>query len=226
MSAPQKKVLLLKPGVTSSRKTLGDYELWFSRTAQAEMRPVELHEGERPPQADEFDAILMAGSPLSVTQPAGWMERAADYMLDAAAHGTPVLGVCFGHQLLAWRLGAKVVKNPLGEELGTVFVGLTEAGRQSGLFAGFPERFDVQATHEDIVLPAPALTVLASNASCEVQAFQAGPRTFGVQFHPEMDSASIGYCIENEAVEAVRAKAVARDTPWGARLLQRFVQMW
>ena len=221
-----KRVLLLKPGVTSSRETLGDYEVWFSRAAQAVMHPVELHAGERPPPAAGFDAVIMTGSPLSVTEPTGWMEPAADYLLETAEQGWPVLGVCFGHQLLGWRLGAQVVKNPRGRELGTVWIEQTQAGRGSQLFAGMPERFDAQATHEDIVLRGSApLEVLASNALCEVQAFAAGPRCFGVQFHPEMDAASIGFCIEGERAPEVKARAVARDTPWGARLLQRFLEL-
>jgi GMP synthase (glutamine-hydrolysing) len=220
-----KRVLLLKPGVTSSRATLGDYELWFSRAAGAAMHPVELHAGERPPPVAGFDAIMMAGSPLSVTNLTDWMERAADYMVDAAEHGTPVLGVCFGHQLLGWRHGAQVVKNPRGEELGTVWIEQTQAGRGSPLFVGIPERFDAQATHEDIVLPAPSLQVLASNALCEVQAFAVGPRTFGVQFHPEMDAASIAHCIAAESTPEARASAQARETPWGAALLQQFLTL-
>ena len=220
-----KRVLLLKPGVTSSRATLGDYEQWFARAAAAEMHPVELHAGERPPPAAGFDAVIMTGSPLSVTEPTDWMARAADFLLEAAEQ-RPVLGVCFGHQLLAWRLGAQVVKNPLGRELGTVWIEQTRAGRGSQLFAGMPERFDAQATHEDVVLRGSApLEVLASNPLCEVQAFAAGPRCFGVQFHPEMDAASIGFCIEAERAPEVKAAAVARETRWGAHLLQRFLEL-
>jgi GMP synthase (glutamine-hydrolysing) len=220
----KKRVLLLKPGRTSSRAVLGDYEVWFSRATDAQMTPVELHEGERAPSVSGFDAVMMTGSPLSVTQPTEWMERAADFLVEAAER-VPVLGVCFGHQLIAWKHGARVVKNPKGRELGTVFVELTSAGRHSPLFAGFPERFDSQATHEDIVEGGP-LTVLARNDACEVQAFQVGPRTWGVQFHPEMDRASIQFCIDSkDTLETDRARAVARETPWGERLLRQFLSL-
>jgi GMP synthase-like glutamine amidotransferase len=84
----------------------------------------------------------------------------------------------------------------------------------------------VQATHHDIVTEVPGLTVLAFNEVCGVQAFSRGPRTFGVQFHPEMDAASISYCIEaRDTLAEDRARAVARETPWGARLLQRFLEL-
>ncbi len=224
-----KRVLLLKPGVTSSRAVLGDYEHWFSRACGGDeavsLQPVELHAGEAPPPLAGFDGVIMTGSPLSVTARVDWMERAADYLLDASEK-KPVLGVCFGHQLLAWRHGASVMKNPKGRELGTVSVELTEAGRKAALFSSFPSSFDVQATHYDIVTEVPGITVLASNEVCGVQAFSRGARTFGVQFHPEMDAASIGYCIESkETLAEDRARAVARETPWGARLLQRFIEL-
>lgn len=222
-----KRVLLLKPGVTSSRAVLGDYEVWFQRACgEVSLHPVELHAGEVPPPVAAFDAVMMTGSPLSVTTPTPWMERAADFMLDAAARGKPVLGVCFGHQLLAWRHGARIAKNPLGRELGTVHVELTPAGRRSPLFEGFPHRFEVQATHEDLVLEGGGLEVLASNTACGVQAFARGPRTFGVQFHPEMDATSIRYCIESKDTRPEdRARAVARESSWGERLLRRFLEL-
>jgi GMP synthase (glutamine-hydrolysing) len=224
----KKRILLLKPGVTSSRAVLGDYEAWFGRgCGDVELARVELHAGETPPAVDGFDGVIMTGSPLSVTQPVEWMVRAADYLLASGERGKPVLGVCFGHQLLAWAGGARVARNPLGRELGTVRVWLTDEGQRSPLLEGFPDRFEVQATHEDIVVdPPPALTVLARNAVAAVQAFQLGPRSFGVQFHPEMDAASIQFCIDAKDTRPEdRAKAVARETPMGERLLRRFVSL-
>lgn len=220
-----RRVLLLKPGVTSSRATLGDYEVWFSRAAGASMHPVELHAGEVPPPREGFDAIVISGSPLSVTAPEEWMVRAADYALEAAEQGTPVLGVCFGHQLLAWRAGGRVERNPKGRELGTVAVTLTEAGRRARLFRDVPAVFEVQATHEDVVtaLP-PGAEVLAANAFVEVQAYALGERVVGVQFHPEMDAASIRAAIEAPTTkDEDRRRALAKESPWGARLLRNFL---
>lgn len=222
-------MLLLKPGVTNSKALLGDYEVWFRHACAglAELRPVELHAGERPPGWRDFDAVVMSGSPLSVTEPAEWMARAADTMLEAAER-LPVLGVCFGHQLLAWRLGARVLKNPRGRELGTQAVRLTAAGRADPLFRGLPEVVEVQETHEDVVDAAPpGATLLAENEACAVQAFGWGPRLRGVQFHPEMNAASIRYAIRAEQRLEAAARAAlhagAKDTPWGAALLQNFV---
>lgn len=222
-----KRVLLLKAGVTSSRATLGDYEVWFGHAAGAELTPVEAHAGEQAPEAAAFDAVIITGSPRSVTEPEPWMAATADVALAAAKQGTPVLGVCFGHQLLAWRLGGRVERNPKGRELGTVTVTLTDVGRQSPLFAGFPEGFEVQATHEDVVtaLP-PGAERLAGNDTASVQAFSLGARIFGVQFHPEMDATSIQACLDAPTTSAAqRTGAVARETPWGRRLLANFLSV-
>ncbi|MBL8919345.1 MAG: gamma-glutamyl-gamma-aminobutyrate hydrolase family protein [Myxococcaceae bacterium] len=227
---PLKRVLLLKPGVTSSRALLGDYEQWFEEAVAplATMHPVELHAGERVPGLRGFDAIIMTGSPLSVTAPAPWMEAAADAMLNAAEQGVPVLGVCFGHQLLAWRLGATVRRNPRGLELGTVTVALTSEGRGDPLFDGAPEQLEVQATHFDEAARLPeTVCLLATNEASAVQAFAFGARVRGVQFHPEMNAASIRFCIANEksldGAARARLDAGAVDSPWGARVLRNFV---
>lgn len=221
-----KRVLLLKPGVTSSKAVLGDYEQWFGEAtaALATMHPVELHAGERAPPLSGFDAVIMTGSPLSVTQPAPWVVEAADVLVNARV---PVLGVCFGHQLLAWRLGAEVRRNPLGLELGTVTVSLTEQGRADPLFDGLPASPEVQATHFDEAASLPAgATLLATNPACAVQAFRHGAR-WGVQFHPEMNAASIRFAIGNEkTIDESRRRQLdqlAKDTPWGVRILRNFV---
>jgi GMP synthase (glutamine-hydrolysing) len=226
-----KRVVLLKPSRTSSRAALGDYEAWFSARVGtlASFVPVELHAGEAPP-ARGFDAVIMSGSPASVLEAAEWMARAGDWMLEAAARGVPVLGVCFGHQLLAWRLGGAVARNPRGRELGTVAVSLTAAGRGDPLFHGVPDGAGFQSTHEDHVDPLPpGATLLASTPRCAVQAFAHGPRVRGVQFHPEMDRASTRWVVMDPSVtlpDDARRTVLDRvhDTPWGARLLENFLE--
>lgn len=241
-----KNVLLLKAGETapSVRLSVGDYEQWFLQTLGLEgyrFDIVPVCQGARPPaDATAYDAVMMTGSPLSVTQLAPWMERAAECMLKAASRGVPVLGVCFGHQLLAHAYGGRVVRNRNGREIGTVEVTLTEAGRRDALFDGLPERFSVQATHEDIVEPAhDGARVLASNANTVAQAVAFRENVRGVQFHPELQPEAMRAVIQARA-ERLEAEAVARGvargervprllaglapTPAGRRILQNFLQ--
>lgn len=222
-----KKLLLLKAAVTSSRAVLGDYELWFQRgLGDVSLHVVEAHAGESWASVREFDGVVVTGSPKSVTCCEPWMARVADAMLEAREAQRAVLGVCFGHQLLAWRCGATVQPSPRGRELGTVTVSLTDRGRESPLFDGFPVSFEVQSTHYDEVLTHASLDVLATSAWCGVHAFQAGPRAYGVQFHPEMDAASVRFCVAAaETTDAERSRADVKETPWGTRLLRRFVEL-
>jgi GMP synthase (glutamine-hydrolysing) len=225
-----KRVLLLKPGVTSSRASLGDYEVWFAARCGAQLVPVELHAGERAPSLGGFDAVIMSGSPLSVTalyEPTldaqlAFAPAAADYLLEAAQR-VPVLGVCFGHQLLAWRLGAPVRRNPRGRELGTVQVTVTPEGQGDALYRALPPTLSVQAVHEDEVAQLPAgATLHATNARSQVQAFGVGPRLRAVQFHPEMDAASTQFCVD---ADATGQAAPVFDSPHGAQLLRNFLRL-
>ncbi|RKG93445.1 glutamine amidotransferase [Corallococcus terminator] len=211
-----KNVLLLKAGdaAESVRLSVGDYDRWFLQTIglsgqRFDILPV--HQGAPlPKDARGYDAVMMTGSPLSVTQREPWMERAGAFMVEAGEQGIPVLGVCFGQQLLAEQYGGKVARNPQGRETGTVEVTLSKEGRADPLFTGLPERFAVQATHEDIVVQLPeGATVLAGNANTAAQAIAFRPNVRGVQFHPEMPT------------DAMRAVILAREDKLDALAQER-----
>ncbi|MFP2924981.1 glutamine amidotransferase [Pyxidicoccus sp. 3LG] len=222
--ATVKNVLLLKAGDAALpvRLSVGDYERWFLQTIglsnyRFDVLPVH-HNAPLPTRADGYDAVMMTGSPLSVTQLEPWMERAADFMVEAGEQGTPVLGVCFGQQLLAHAYGGRVGRNPQGRETGTVEVALTDEGRKDALFDGLPERFAVQATHEDIVSQLPEGTrVLAGNANTATQALAFRPNVRGVQFHPEAPTDAIRAIILARQ-EGLERDAVARGAAPGERV--------
>ncbi|MCE9667533.1 glutamine amidotransferase [Myxococcus stipitatus] len=241
-----KNVLLLKAGDAAEhvRRSVGDYEQWFLRTIglsgyRFDILPVH-RDAPLPPDASGYDAVLMTGSPLSVTQLAPWMTRAADFMLTAAERGRPVLGVCFGHQLLARAYGGHVARNPEGRETGTVTVSLTDAGRADALFDGVPEHFEAQATHEDVVIQVPeGARVLAGNRNTAAQALAFRANVRGVQFHPEAPPEALRAVIEARC-EGLEAEAVSRGerpgqcvprllsglrpTPAGPRILLNFLE--
>jgi GMP synthase (glutamine-hydrolysing) len=162
------------------------------------------------------------------------MERLGRWLL-AASHSVPVLGVCFGHQLLAHALGGAVERHPRGPEVGTVGVELTGAGRRDPLFAGLDSPLAVQASHEDHVAVAPpGAVILALNEHDPVQAFAHGPRLRGVQFHPEFDLERARALCEDErpALDALRpgfadaAIASLRATPGAERVLANWVRTY
>ena len=182
------RLLIVQTGTTTLH---GDYPAWFARALGFAMPVVRAHEGERLGPAldrERPQGIVVTGSPSSVTERAPWMLDLGEDLLRIGARGTPVLGVCFGHQLLARAAGGDVVVNPRGREIGTVKVRLTDAGRRDPLFAwAAQDEIEVQATHLDAVDPLPpGATLLASNENCAAQAFRLSETLAGVQFHPEL----------------------------------------
>jgi GMP synthase (glutamine-hydrolysing) len=141
---------------------------------------------------------------------------------DAAAAGQPVLGVCFGHQLVGEALGGRAGRNPTGRETGTTEVHLTPEGRADPLFAGLPPVLAVQQTHSDALVVAPPDAVcLAGNASTPWQALAWGPMLRTVQFHPEMGAEAL-----RELLAARGWPGSTRPTDHGLRVLANWAEHW
>ncbi|HET7753977.1 MAG TPA: glutamine amidotransferase [Anaeromyxobacteraceae bacterium] len=240
-----RNVLVLKSGSTAApvRVALGDYDRWFAAALApcgCAVRVVDAHRGEQlPREVRAFDRVVITGSPHSVLEDAPWMKRVAEYARESAARGIPVLGVCFGHQLLARAFGGEVRRNPAGREIGTVTCTLTAAGERDPLFAGVPRTFAVQTTHEDVVVEAPpGAELLATNSFATNQGFRLGPDVWAVQFHPEVTTETMAAMVAARA-QGLAAEAAARGedprervrsilaairpAPFGAAVLRNFV---
>ncbi|MGZ3404813.1 MAG: type 1 glutamine amidotransferase, partial [Polyangia bacterium] len=102
--------------------------------------------------------------------------------------GRPTVGICLGAQLLARGLGARVYTGD-APEIGLYPLALTDAGRKEPLCDGLDGALAFHWHSDTFALPAGA-TLLASSARYPHQAFRAGARSFGVQFHPECDRAT------------------------------------
>ena len=115
-----------------------------------------------------------------------WLGGVKQLVRAAAETRVPTLGICLGHQLAAVALGGAVHKNPLGQQIGLLEVGWTDAAADDPLLgAVFDARVCVQ-WNSDIVAVAPAGTeVLAWTPAGEIQAARFAPTVWGVQSHPE-----------------------------------------
>ncbi|MDY4283025.1 glutamine amidotransferase [Xanthomonas sp. LF06-19] len=188
--------------------------------------------GEALPARGDFAGVIVTGSAAFVTDRAEWSERSAAWLREAAEDGTPMLGICYGHQLLAHALGGEVAYNPAGRESGTVDIELHPPAAEDPLFAGLPPRFPAHATHLQTVLRAPSgATVLAHSAQDQCHAFRWGEATWGVQFHPEFATHHMRGYVQARA-DCLRsagrcARTIAREVsaaPLARKLLRRFVQ--
>jgi GMP synthase-like glutamine amidotransferase len=134
--------------------------------------------------------LLIMGGPKSVNDADSWIEAELHFVKTALACGIPVLGICFGAQLLAKALGASVAPGPKFE-IGMVSVSLTEIGTTDPVFGSMPRIFPVFQWHgEGMTLP-PGGTHLATSADFPVQAFRMKDRTYGLLFHLELEEAGV-----------------------------------
>ncbi|MFC1481014.1 type 1 glutamine amidotransferase [Candidatus Neomarinimicrobiota bacterium] len=165
----------------------GDFDSWFIHTiaSLASVTVQHCYSGQPLPPLDKSDGWIITGSPASVYDAIEWLDRAKARIRSACIAEHPVLGVCFGHQLLAEALGGKVALNPQGWELGLAEVELTPEGRVSDLFADLDNPGIVFETHHDSVQQLPPQAVRLAENKMGIQAFQIGANSLGVQFHPE-----------------------------------------
>lgn len=164
---------------------------WFARYLPAgdriELRTAGIND-DLSAAAAESSAVIISGSPRDAWVDDPRNDRVLEVIEHCRTAGKPLLGVCFGHQLLGRALGAQVGRHPAGYELGNVEVALTDAGAACPLFAGLPRQLDVIESHQDAVLEVPAgARLLATGTHTQVQAFDFAGHLLGVQFHPEMD---------------------------------------
>jgi GMP synthase (glutamine-hydrolysing) len=137
------------------------------------------------PKCEPGNIWIITGSRYSVYDDISWIKPFIEAIKKAIDLKVPMLGICFGHQIICNALGATVTKNSMGWELGSSDVRLTKKGSQSALFNGFDHRFSVYQSHQDIVTDVPdSVDILAEN-KYGVQSVSFNDIVFGVQFHPE-----------------------------------------
>lgn len=180
------------------------------------------------PEPAQIAALVITGSASSVTSREPWMLRLEAYLRRAALEHTPILGLCFGHQLLGQALGGRVAKNPHGREIGTVEV---ERLADDGLLGSAP-RFMANSTHVDSIVELPVgAVVLARTAQEPFAALRFAEHVHGVQFHPEVDAEVMLHYVNarrqllvEEGVDADGLTKTVRDTPESAAILKRFAR--
>ena len=152
-------------------------------------------------------AVIFSGGPASV-----YADDAYDIDPGFFELGVPVLGICYGHQLLAHGLGGVVDRREAGEygkaELETT-------SEPSVLLSELPEQQPVWMSHGDAVVKAPpGFTVTAHTEGSPVAAMEDDSRGFyGVQFHPEVGHTPRGQeMLKHFLYEACRARPMCRGT--------------
>ena len=230
------KVVLLKMGsaMPPVKAKYGDYEDWFAAALEIpshQLLVVDAHKNPRFPIDDDFDALIISGSSHSVYDYETWSEHAADWVETQMHAKRPILGVCYGHQLIAQRLGATVGLSPGGREIGVCSV---EQVRNDPLFEGLERNFKVVQTHSDAILtPVEGGEVLARSSQADNQAMSIGDHIRTVQWHPEFTAEIIEQYlhIRRPAIESEfnsdhvdQLLSSLQPAPSGPRILHNFLK--
>lgn len=214
----------------------GGFDRWIRVAAglrRGEVEVADVESGDPLPPHGGFSGAIISGSAAMVTQRLDWSERTAGWMRDAAHAGLPLLGICYGHQLLAHALGGEAGDNPGGRCMGTIEVGLHAAATQDVLFAGLPQRFAAHATHMQVARRLPDEAVALAQASHDpFHVFRWRECAWGVQFHPEFSAAHMrGYlraradALRGEGQDPEALRRAVRAAPVARRVLRRFARL-
>jgi len=193
--------------------------------------------GEFPDKASLANAsgAYVSASVAGAYDPEPWIGELSTNLRALAAHQVPMLGLCFGAQVLAWALlGSDQVFKRADRETGYVPITLTPEGLSDPLTAHLPETLRAFVWHGDEVrADHPDLMVLARGDACanHVWRWKHGP-VWGIQPHPEMDRTQIVRFIEQnrdwfaaEGKDADALIAVAEDNDQLSPVLTRFLAM-
>ncbi|EMA42992.1 GMP synthase [Halococcus morrhuae DSM 1307] len=168
----------------------------FRRELDADL--VEFAVREELPETFAFDAAVVTGSRASVYWDEPWIDALVEWVDEATDRDMPLLGVCFGHQVLAEALGGTV------EDMGEYEIGYREVEGDGLLFDDTVTAF---TTHSDAVTELPPGAERTAENDYGIHGFRAG-NAFGVQFHPEYDmetaqTVTLGKELPDERIERV-----------------------
>lgn len=184
----QPRLLVIQHNLDDSLNDLGGalvaaglrIDTWCTFRTDAPPLPLEL-----------FDGVLSLGGTDSVAEEEhlGWIVEERRLTEEALAAGIPILGVCFGAQMLARAAGAEVFPAP-SPEIGWHEVQMSSAAANDPVLAALGERFHAFQFHYDtFTVPVQATVLGVGNGM--TQAFRVGDSAWGVQFHVEANPALI-----------------------------------
>ncbi|MBA3576931.1 MAG: type 1 glutamine amidotransferase [Sphingomonas sp.] len=169
------------PGQLAER--FGDYPAMFQRLLgdAFEVVTFDVQAGELPADPSDFDAYLITGSPAGVYDPLPWIEPLSDFIRQADKQ--KMIGVCFGHQVMAQALGGHVEKSAKGWGVGLQHYSVVA----SELYIGPVQEIAIPASHQDqVVVQPPNTQVVAKSDFAPFAALAWTDRpAMSVQFHPE-----------------------------------------
>ncbi|WP_419770025.1 MAG: glutamine amidotransferase [Candidatus Marinarcus sp.] len=227
-----KKFFIIKAGTTFQEtiSQYGDFDQWIMnglKGVSSKIKVVDIQSHEPLPQLHECAGVIISGSHSMVTEQEPWSIKLQEWIVELFNESIPMLGICYGHQLIAQSLGGVCGYHPNGMEIGTVEIELNNEGINDILFLGCKQRFLAHTVHSQTVLKLPTDAInLAYNQHDAHHAFKVGEWCWGVQFHPEYTTEIMASYIQEVSKEKKLASEVllqnVQKTPYANTLLEQF----
>ena len=158
-------------------------ELFHAIDPTIEIHHYDVQHNRYPRNINECDAYITTGSKASVYDDEIWIHKLEDYIRALHAAEKKLIGICFGHQLIAQALGGKTANAAQGWGVG---VHSNQIVHQATWMEPYQTTIDLVVSHKDQVIDLPAEAILiARNDFCPHAAFQIGDHFLTVQGHPE-----------------------------------------
>ncbi|KAH8729306.1 Aldehyde/histidinol dehydrogenase [Ilyonectria robusta] len=161
------------------------------------------------PNVDEIDGLWLSGSKHTSFADDAWIVALVEYVKKVLTTAKiPVVGICFGHQIIGRALGAKVGVSPGGWEISVDKIDLSEEGQK---LLGVPS-LGLHQMHRDAVLEVPeGLVNLGSSPKCGIQGLYQAGRLISFQAHPEFDGFIMPRILETRHNQKIFDDAMFED---------------
>jgi GMP synthase (glutamine-hydrolysing) len=182
------------------------------------------------PDRNKISSLIISGSHHMVEDGYPWIQRLEETIMYCIDRFIPILGVCFGHQLLCRLLGGRVV-NIDKYMIGSRTIEINELAKNDWLFRGLPQSFPVLYSRKQGVIDTPPEVTIFSTKSPFIDAVAFEKHVRGVQFHPELDREILLYAThvkehllnkDKVDVDGVRNSLVYYDPIYSKTILDNF----
>lgn len=161
-------------------------EMFASAGADFDYQDINVEAGDSLPDPASLEGIVLTGSPAGVYEDHAWLPPLRDFIRGAYAAGTPMVGICFGHQIMADALGGDVRKSERGWGMGRHQYAVQQ---RPAFMADAPEILMVACSHQDQVITPPpeAEVILGSPFAPNAGLLYSTGRALSFQPHPEFE---------------------------------------
>lgn len=214
------------PGVYDSIPGGDDERVWMEDflkdVPDLDLEVPRLCLGEPIPGPESADAFVLGGSYNSVHDAYPWQCALLDWFPALETAGKPLLGICAGHQLMAYYFGCPVTKLGKGPVAGTRPVTFTPEGIESELFAGLENPAEFHFANFEHVAVAPAgARILATTPELPFAALEYANGWLSTQFHPETTAEILAASWSRSRPEIARSY---RENANGINVMQNFLR--